>query len=210
MHIQSTQARLKLTIPHQLATPEELEGHHKATVRGAIEGFAAGFAIALPGWYIANKKWPAFRAMPVQLKTLAAILIVLPAYAIQAERRGVEYDESTWTGVGAKELERVKTVEEQRWESLTTTGKLKEWANQNQYKVILGGWALSMGVASAIVMTNKYQTTPQKIVQARMWAQGLTVGTIIGAGVLTHAQRQQRYENRVRVSRMTSVECKYL
>ena len=30
-----------------------------------------------------------------------------------------------------------------------------------------------------------------QIVQARMWAQGLTVGVLIAAGELTHAQRQK-------------------
>ncbi|KIP08311.1 hypothetical protein PHLGIDRAFT_88268 [Phlebiopsis gigantea 11061_1 CR5-6] len=180
----------------KIATQEELEGHHKATVRGAIEGTLAGFALALPAGYLANRRWPAFRAMPIQLKTLAAILIILPTYAIQAERRGVEFDESTWTGVGVRELQRVKSEEERHWEGLSRTQRVKEWAMKNQYKVILGSWAVSMGVAGAIVMANRYQTMPQKIVQARMWAQGLTVGVLIGAGVLTQSQRQERIEHR--------------
>ena len=29
-----------------------------------------------------------------------------------------------------------------------------------------------------------------------MWAQGLTIGVIIAAGILTSAQRQKQYENR--------------
>jgi hypothetical protein len=146
--------------------------------------------------------------MPVQLKTLGAIIIILPLYAIQAERRGVEYDESTWTGVGVRELERVKTEDEKHWESLSMVAKGKEWAMKNQYKVILGSWALSMGIAAAVVMRNPYQSTPQKIVQARMWAQGLTIGTIIGAGVLTQTQRQRQFETRVRLcSFLASCTC---
>lgn len=135
--------------------------------------------------------------MPPQLKALAAILIIIPAYSVQAERRGVEYDESTWTGAGAMEIRRLKSEEEKHWESLSTMGKFKEWAVHNQYKVIVGSWAASMAVAGAIVMTNRYQTMPQKIVQARMWAQGLTVGIIIGAGVLTHSQREKQFNERV-------------
>ena len=34
-----------------------------------------------------------------------------------------------------------------------------------------------------------YQTMPQKIVQARVWAQGLTIGIIIAAGIITSSQR---------------------
>lgn len=33
-----------------------------------------------------------------------------------------------------------------------------------------------------------------QIVQARMWAQGLTIGIIIAAGVLTHSQRAKAYD----------------
>ncbi len=37
---------------------------------------------------------------------------------------------------------------------------------------------------------------PQKVVQARMWAQALTIGVLIAAGALTHSQRQNTYNNR--------------
>ena len=35
----------------------------------------------------------------------------------------------------------------------------------------------------------RYQTHAQKVVQARMWAQGLTIGLIIAAGALTQGRR---------------------
>lgn len=180
----------------KFATEEELKGHHDATVRGSIEGFVGGFGLALPLSYLAHRKWPAYRAMPIQLKALGVILIVLPAFAIQAERRGVEYDESTWTGAGKQLLDREEREKEANWEHLSTGQKIKGWAAQNQYKVILGGWASSMALAGGIIMRNKYQTMPQKVVQARMWAQALTIGVLIAAGVLTHAQRVKTYENR--------------
>ncbi|KAI0699818.1 hypothetical protein BC835DRAFT_1304333 [Cytidiella melzeri] len=180
----------------KFATQEELEGHHRATVRGAIEGVVAGFAVSLPAGFVLNRRWPAFRTLPVQLKSLAAVIVVLPLFAFQAERRGLEFDESTWTGASVRELERVKSEDQLRWEKLSTGEKMREWAMKNQYKVILGSWAVSMGVAGAIVMANKHQTPAQKVVQARMWAQGLTVGVLIGAGVLTHSQREQAFKDR--------------
>ena len=99
-----------------------------------------------------------------------------------------------------KEIERVKSQEQIRWEGLSTGSKIKEWAMKNQYKVIVGSWAVSMGIAGAIVMANKHQTNAQKIVQARMWAQGLTIGVLIGAGVLTQSQRAEAFKERVRTS----------
>ena len=87
---------------------------------------------------------------------LGIILVVGPAFAIQAERRGVEFDKSTWTGAGKALLEREEREFETGWEHLSTKDKLKDWAMRNQYKVILGSWAASMAIAGTIVMRNRY------------------------------------------------------
>ncbi|KAI0638040.1 hypothetical protein C8Q77DRAFT_1153726 [Trametes polyzona] len=180
----------------KFATEEELAGHHAATVRGAIEGVIGGLAISLPASFYFQRTWPAYRALPPHLKALGVILVVGPCYAIQAERRGVEFDKSTWTGAGKAELEREERVQQSRWEMLDTKAKFKEWALRNQYKIIVGSWAASMAIAGAIVMRDRYQSTPQKVVQARMWAQGLTIGVLIAAGVLTQSSRKESHDNR--------------
>jgi hypothetical protein len=74
-------------------TREEYEAFDRATIRGSIEGIAAGLAISLPASFAAHRYWPAYRALPPQLKALGVILVVGPAWAIQTERRGVEFDE---------------------------------------------------------------------------------------------------------------------
>ena len=40
----------------------------------------------------------------------------------------------------------------------------------------------------------RYQSSAQKIVQARMWAQGLTIGVLIAAGALGTKERKTLYE----------------
>lgn len=78
---------------------EELEGFDRATIRGSIEGIAGGLAMSLPASFAAQRYWPAYRALPLPLKVLPVILIVGPAWAIQTERRGVEFDEQhNWCG----------------------------------------------------------------------------------------------------------------
>ncbi|KAH9951711.1 hypothetical protein B0H21DRAFT_717174 [Amylocystis lapponica] len=179
----------------KLATPEELAAHQKATLRGAIEGILGGLAFSLPASFYFQRTSPYYRALPPHLKALGIIMVVGPCYAIQAERRGVQYDKSTWTGAGVLELQREENVELSRWNSLDSREKLKDWAARNQYKLILGSWAASVAVAGTIVMRNRHQTVAQKVVQARMWAQGLTIGVLIGAGVLTQSQRAESAAN---------------
>lgn len=74
-------------------THEELEAFDRATVRGSIEGIAGGLALSLPASFAAQRYWPAYRRLPLSLKALGVILIVGPTWAIQTERRGVEFDE---------------------------------------------------------------------------------------------------------------------
>jgi hypothetical protein len=74
-------------------TREEYEAFDRATIRGSIEGIAAGLAISLPASFAAHRYWPAYRALPPHLKALGVVLVVGPTWAIQTERRGVEFDE---------------------------------------------------------------------------------------------------------------------
>lgn len=53
--------------------------------------------------------------------------------------------------------------EAKRWDGLSITEKLGDWAERRQYSIIIGGWATSLGVAAAIISRNKYQTFPQKV-----------------------------------------------
>ncbi|KAH9918187.1 uncharacterized protein BXZ73DRAFT_105312 [Epithele typhae] len=177
-------------------TEEELAAHEAATMRGAIEGIVAGLAISVPASIYAHRRWAAYRALPLHLKALGIIMVVGPCYAIQAEQRGVQYDKSLWTGAANAVMHREEMLSENRWEQMTVAQKVKDWASRNQYKVIVGSWAASMAIAGTIVMRNRYQSTPQKIVQARMWAQGLTIGVIIAAGIMTQSQRAEHAQHR--------------
>jgi hypothetical protein len=47
-------------------------------------------------------------------------------------------------------------IQEQRWKSLSAREKIGDWAVQNQHGIIAGSWALSMAVAAAIIMKDKY------------------------------------------------------
>jgi len=48
-------------------------------------------------------------------------------------------------------LDERRVQEEQRWKSLPLTDKISDWVLRHQYPVILGGWALSLGVAGAVI-----------------------------------------------------------
>ncbi|EDR12278.1 uncharacterized protein LACBIDRAFT_311516 [Laccaria bicolor S238N-H82] len=173
------------------ATQQELEEHAAAVRRGAMEGTVVSGGAAVAASYYLHRNVETYRRLPLSLKALGIIIIVAPCLSIQAERRGLEYERSQWEGEGVRILDEKQLRDEKRWQSLTLTDKVGDWAARHEYSIILGGWAASLGLAGAIISRNKYQTYPQKIVQARMWAQGLTIGLVIAAGALTQSKRAE-------------------
>ncbi|KAJ7068808.1 hypothetical protein C8F01DRAFT_1119393 [Mycena amicta] len=174
----------------KLVTEEQLKAHAAASRRGAIEGTILGGGVATLASMYSQRRWAYYRALPPSLKILGVLIVTAPALSIQAERRGLEYDKSQWEGDSARLIEHHEQAALTRWEQLGTTDKIADWARRHEYSIIVGGWALSLALAGAIISRDKYQTTAQKIVQARMWAQGLTIGIILtAAGLKTNLNK---------------------
>ena len=54
-----------------------------------------------------------------------------------------------------------------------------DWGKENRYPIVAGSWVLSMGIALGIVGRSPHLSTQQKLVQARVYAQGLTIAVLI-------------------------------
>ncbi|KAJ7129128.1 hypothetical protein C8R46DRAFT_1143494 [Mycena filopes] len=168
----------------KLASEEQIRGHTAASRRGALEGTAVAGTLAALGSVYSHRRWAYYRNLPPSLKVLGVLIVAAPALSIQAERRGLEYDRSQWEGEGVRLLDMQEHQELSRWERMSMTDKIGDWASRHEYSIIVGGWALSLAVAGGLISRNKYQTTAQKVVQTRMWAQGITIGIILTAAGL--------------------------
>lgn len=60
----------------------------------------------------------------------------------------------------------------------STPQKALDWAATNKYSIVFASWVASMGAAFAMVSRSPLSTS-QKLVQARVYAQGLTLGVMI-------------------------------
>ena len=68
-------------------------------------------------------------------------------------------------GAGKDLLDEEEHLEKIRWAGLSTKEKIGDWALKQQYSLILGSWAASLGLAAAIIMKDRHQTTSQKVRQ---------------------------------------------
>lgn len=167
----------------------ELAEHQRRTIIGGAKGLFGGIAIATPIAFYANKRFTHYRSLSPGLKAFSVITFVVPACVIWAERAGLEYEKEQWTGTGKDEMDLVQRRELERWNSLSTGEKARDFAERHQYGIIGGAWAASLAGSFGYIMREPTQSFSQKIVQARMWAQGLTIGILIAAGAVASVNK---------------------
>lgn len=85
-----------LTTRAQILTEEELKEHNRVVLVGGSKGLFGGLAVSLPASYLAHRRWPYFRALPMSIKALGIISIAVPAFVIAAEQAGHDFERSKW------------------------------------------------------------------------------------------------------------------
>ncbi|KAG8931131.1 hypothetical protein FRC03_012757 [Tulasnella sp. 419] len=175
----------------KIISKEEADAYQRTVINGGIKGAAYGLAVSLPGTYLLNRRWAYYRSLPPSLKALGVVTVAVPWCVIQAEREGMKFERDQWHGEkGMAELTLEERTEAERWDRLNTKEKALDWARRHRYGIVGTSWALGMAGSFGIIMRDPYQTFAQKIVQARMWAQGLTIGVLIASAGLSATDRR--------------------
>ena len=69
--------------------------------------------------------------------------------------------------------------------------KFMNWGRENRYPIVGASWVASMAIALGIVGRSPYLTTAQKLVQARVYAQGLTLAVLVATAAFEIGDRGQ-------------------
>ncbi|KAH9977736.1 hypothetical protein BGW80DRAFT_1435465 [Lactifluus volemus] len=165
---------------------EKLRDHQHAVAVGGAQGFLGGMGLALPASYLANRNWPYYRNLPPSLKALGVVMVVVPSFLISAENAGRRFEQDNWEKAGQDQVALIKRREETRWENMTLSQKAVDFTARHQFSVIAGCWALGIaGAFGGLCGIRAYQSLSQKVVQARMWSQGITIGVVIAAAAVS-------------------------
>ncbi|KAG9011261.1 hypothetical protein FRB93_003062 [Tulasnella sp. JGI-2019a] len=180
---------------------EEIDEFQSFVYKGGVKGALQGTALALPAAWLLNNKSQYYRKLPLQIKALSVMMVVVPVAVTQAERQTFIYMEEQWKKRPGYIDPHANDVEVKPVSTL-------DWIEGHKWSLVGAGWVGSMGAAFGIIARNPYQTGAQKvrmhfgcrftyplltialqclakIVQARIWAQGLTIGIIMAAAGLT-------------------------
>ncbi|KTW31135.1 uncharacterized protein T551_01208 [Pneumocystis jirovecii RU7] len=149
----------------KIYSKEEEEEHYRIIVRAGLKSGIIALGISVVGAYILNKKWNKFRQLTLPIKSFFVSSIATTALVISTDNASKKYQDSKYGS-----LDPIKPAEKINWQSA-----LLIWCSENKWKIIAGSWALSMIGSFSFLWRDKYLTKAQKLVQARMYAQGITL-----------------------------------
>jgi len=161
----------------KILTKEEEAAHYNATLKGGITGGTVGLAVGTAAVYAASARFHIIQNLTLPMKTFLVTSSTTFAAIISADRasRGFE-----WARDPARQYkDRATTDLEAARAKESAFQKAKDWGRENRYSLVTASWVASMGTAFALVARNKYLTTPQKLVQARVYAQGFTLAVLL-------------------------------
>lgn len=131
-------------------------------------GGAAGLALGVIGVSLAQRRYPAFRALTLPLKAFLVTSSGTFAGIISADHYSRQFESSVNI---QDQIYQQRQAEERRraTEGLSVGQRIMQGVREERYKIVGGSWVASMIAAFALVGRNPYLTGPQKLVQARVY-----------------------------------------
>lgn len=162
----------------KVLTKEEEAAHYNATIKGGSIGGVVGTAIGAAAVAGASRRYASFRALTVPFRAFLVASTGTFIAVIAADRASAAYD-IEHTPEKKRAIEREREREALLESNKTVVQRAKEWASENRYPLLFGFWIASMAGSWQMVNRNRYLSGSQKLVQARMYAQGATLAALL-------------------------------
>ncbi|SCU89103.1 LADA_0E13696g1_1 [Lachancea dasiensis] len=179
----------------KILTEEEIEAHRYHTISGGLKGALAGLVVSGLIFKMAPARFPRFQPSKLPWSLRTAIFITPPTLltSISAEEASSGFERMMY---GTGESSRAALEEHRRWKQLPLFEKFIEGASYHKYKIIVAAWAASLYGSWRIVDRDPIMTKTQKAVQARMYAQSVTVALLLGSIGLSMYEEKLRPDAR--------------
>ncbi|KAL2125200.1 hypothetical protein VTJ04DRAFT_1565 [Mycothermus thermophilus] len=170
----------------KVISKEEEAEHYAVVVNNGIKGGAVGLALGLAGVWGASRRYPAFRQLTLPFRSFLVSSSATCGAIIYAEHCSIRWQRQrdamhNYLEETHRQLESARQAQRTEWQ------RFVDWGRENRYSIVFASWLAAMGAAMAIVGRSKYMSTSQKIVQARVYAQGLTLAVLIATAAFETA-----------------------
>ncbi|KAM0440964.1 hypothetical protein ACHAPT_000268 [Fusarium lateritium] len=164
----------------KILTKEEEEAHYAAVVKGGLIGGSIGLGVGVGGVLFASRRYTAFRGLTIPFRTFLITSAGTFGAIINADRWSMAFQkEQNPMNFYQDETQRVQQITR---ENQTAYERFMEYGKENRYSIVFISWLASMGLAFALVSRSPMNTA-NKVVQARVYAQGLTLAVLIVSAV---------------------------
>ncbi|KAG7191563.1 uncharacterized protein KQ657_002955 [Scheffersomyces spartinae] len=167
----------------KILTEEEKQEHTKRLIVEGLKGTVVGLAVSYGLTFALKKKFPIkYNQMNFSTKTALYVVPTAGIIALYQDDGSVKFEEEKYRGsLMQKQREELQA----KWDKMTTNEKAFHMVNDNKYKIIVGAWAASLYGSWRLVNRDKYMDAAQKAVQARVYAQGITVVLLLSTILLS-------------------------
>ncbi|KAJ6120577.1 hypothetical protein N7523_004857 [Penicillium sp. IBT 18751x] len=161
----------------KLLTKEEENNHYRAVVKGGTIGGLAGLAAGAAGVMLASRRFHTIRNLTMPMKAFLTTSSGTFVGIIAADHASRDFE----TQQNAQKLwyeNREERLRAEETRGLSFTERTVAFARREKYKIIGATWIASIVGSFMLVNRNPFLSSSQKIVQARVYAQGLTLGVL--------------------------------
>ncbi|KAK4042590.1 hypothetical protein C8A01DRAFT_33394 [Parachaetomium inaequale] len=170
----------------KIISKEVEQEHYGVVIRGGLLGGTAGLALGLAGVIGGARRYPVIRQLTLPFRSFIVTSTGTFGAIVVAERYSINYQRSHDAMNNYMEASH-RAAEEARRAHQTDYQRFLAWGRENRYSIVFASWIAAMGLALAMVGRNKYLSTSQKLVQARVYAQGLTLAVLIATAAFETA-----------------------
>jgi len=164
----------------KIISKEEEREHYGVVVKGGLIGGTIGIGVGVGGVLFASRRYAAFRGLTIPFRTFLVTSAGTFGAIINADRWSMAFQkEQNPMNFYQDETQRVQQITR---ENQTAYERFMEYGKENRYSIVFISWLASMGLAFALVSRSPMNTA-NKVVQARVYAQGLTLAVLIISAV---------------------------
>lgn len=166
----------------KVISKEEESAHYSEVLKGGLVGGSISLGIGMAAVYGASRRYANFRSLTLPFRTFLVTSSATAGAIITAERYSINFAKAKdpmnfYKDEAHRALEHARQQEGEG-------AKLLSWGRENRYTIVFGSWVVAMAIAGTLVSRNRFLTTSQKLVQTRMYAQGLALAVLIATAAL--------------------------
>ncbi|EYE92445.1 HIG1 domain-containing protein [Aspergillus ruber CBS 135680] len=164
----------------KLLSKEEEDAHYSSVLKGGTLGTLAGLAAGVGGVMFAQKRYATIRHLTLPMKSFLVTSSGTFVGIISADNASRSFEASRNAERQWYE-NREQRLRDEGLQGMSFMDRAFAFARREKYKIVSATWVASMIGSWVFVGRNPFLSGQQKIVQARVYAQGLTLAVLVAS-----------------------------